>query len=232
MGNTSSELNPMNNTNEKVQKTMNTLKQGRILLENRSTIADTETERLEGFTDMAQPSTSSKTVINELKQLENELQNERKKLETLENEYKELVQNNSGSDDDIKQIKDNKKTLDDQHDKVKTLTAKINKYIQHVAIQEINDTKQSINTNETYIRSNTDILTSDTGNAKIPAIYYALNENVHVLERMRYYWYVVYLLVFLGVILLLYMMGIGFGTVVKQVQKVPQTINKAFESII
>lgn len=230
MGNTSSESKSINETNKKSQETLNTLKQGIILLENRSTIANTETNRLEGFADMTNPSMSISynTVIKKLNTLQTELQVERKELERLENDYKNLVEENTGSNDDIDKIKTE---LDEQHNKVKTLTTEINNYFQNVAIPEINDIKHSLQEKNNYIDDKSNKLVSDE-DVKIPAIYYALNENVHIIERMRYYWYVVYLIVFLGVIIALYMMGISVGTVAKQVEKVPQTINKEIQSIL
>lgn len=233
MGNTSSEPKSINETNKKSQETLNTLKQGIILLENRSTIANTETNRLEGFADMTNPSmsTSYNTVIDKLNKLQTELQEERNTLKTLENEYMSLVQENTGSDDDIEQINTKKTKLDEQHNKVNTLTVEINNYFQNVAIPEINDIKHLLQEKNNFIDDNSSELVS-VEDVKIPAIYYALNENVHIIERMRYYWYVVYLIVFLGVIIALYMMGISVGTVAKQVEKVPQTINKGIQSIL
>jgi len=225
MGNISSELYPMNETNEKVQKTMNTLKQGKMLLENRSTIAYTETNRLEGFTGTG----SLSTVKNKLNDYENELEEEHQTLNTLVSEYTTLVNDDSASTEDIETKKNE---LEAQQQKIETLTTKINNYYQNTVNPDINQAKKSMNEYNTYITSNRAVLESDTDSAKIPAIYYALNENVHILERMRYYWYVVYLLIFLGVILALYMMGVGFGTIVNQLKKVPQIINNGFKRVL
>lgn len=223
MGNTSSELYSMNDTNERVQDTMNTLKQGGKLLETRSLIADTEMNRLEGFTG------SVYTVQNQLNDYKYELETEHQRLKTLESEYTTLV---NDSDSTTVDIETKKNEVDTQQEKVKELTANINDYYQNTVIPDINEAKQEMNEYNTYITRGSEELKNTRGDTKIPAIYYALNENVHVLERMRYYWYVVYLLVFLGVILALYMMGIGFSTVVNQLKKVPQIINNRFKKMV
>jgi uncharacterized phage infection (PIP) family protein YhgE len=223
MGNISSELYPMNETNEKVHHIMNNLKQGRRLLENRSSIADTEMNSLEGFTG------SVNTVQNQLNDYKNELEIEHQRLKTLVSEYITLVNDSETTTADIETKKNE---VDTQQEKVKELTANINDYYQNTVIPDINEAKQEMNEYNTYITRGSEELKNTRGNTKIPPIYYALNENVHTLERMRYYSYVLYLLVFLGFIITLYIMGIGFETVIKQLKKVPQIINNGFNRLL
>lgn len=212
------------------QKTRDDLSQGLKLLRERKIIASTETKRLEGFT-VNQPSISTSSVENKLEELQNDFNIKLEELGKIEKQYEEEVKNSQGTKDDLAKINETKKKLHKIRNKVNKQTAEINTYIQNVALPEIDNTKQDLNKNDPLIHNYTNELLNEEKQSEVPPVYYALDENVEILERMRYYWYIIYFVVIIGILVILYMMGFGLGKVVNQVQKVPQTFSKGFESI-
>lgn len=211
-------------------KVRDDLSQGLKLLKERRIIASTETSRLEGFT-VNQPSISTSSVENKLEELQNDFESKLEELGKIEKQYEEEVKNNQGTKDDLAKINETKKKLHKIRDEVNKQTAEINHYIQNVALPEIDNTKQDLNKNDPLIHNYTNELLNEEKQSEVPPVYYALDENVEILERMRYYWYIIYFVVIIGILVILYMMGFGLGKVVNQVQKVPQTFSKGFESI-
>lgn len=206
------------------------LSQGLKLLKERRIIASTETSRLEGFT-VNQPSISTSSVENKLEELQNNFESKLEELKRIENQYEEEVKNNQGTDSELAKINETKEDLHSIRDEVNKLSVEINHYIQNVALPEIHNTKNDFNNKDVLIHNYTNELLNEEKQSEVPPIYYALNENIEILERMRYYWYIVYFIIIIGVLITLYMMGFGLGKVVNQVQKVPQTFSKGFESI-
>lgn len=212
------------------QKTRDDLSQGLKLLRERKIIASTETKRLEGF-NVNQPSISTSSVENKLEELQNDFDSKLEELGKIEKQYEEEVKNSQGTKDDLAKINETKKKLHKIRDEVNKLSVEINYYIQEVAIPEIDNTKQDLNKNDPLIHNYTNELLNEEKQSEVPPVYYALDENVEILERMRYYWYIIYFVVIIGILVILYMMGFGLGKVVNQVQKVPQTFSKGFEFI-
>jgi DNA repair exonuclease SbcCD ATPase subunit len=214
----------------KHHKIRDDLSQGLELLKDRKIIASTEKNRLEGFS-VNQPSISTSSVENKLVDLQNNFESKIEELREIENQYEEEVKNNEGTESDLAQISNTKEDLDKKREEVNNLSTEINNYIQNVAISEIDTTKQDINENDPLIRNYASDLQVQEEKSKIPPTYYALDENMKILERMRYYLYLVFFITLIVVLITLYMMGFGPSKAITQVQNIPQTFSKGFESI-
>lgn len=112
------------------------------------------------------------------------------------------------------------------------LVKQINQYTQNNVIPETQDARNDLNKNKQLITKYMTTLKSATNHAEVPATYHALNENTNILQRYRYYWYLFYIISFVILLFVLMHLGIGLGTIRKQISKTTGIINKGFRSLI